>query len=300
MKNFTWRYCIFIFAASWLLQGIGIYRVAGNVDNPAITPWLVAAMFTPALGVLALMWVSKPARAQVLGRVNLQVFRVAPYAVFIPTLVAFSIITIFSTMNWGHSSFFSFSSGGVHVLAGRWLLGKGEQSWPFFSCNVVGTPVLYSLVGMIFGAGEELGWRGYLQGRLIAQHGLSKGVAVLGLLWSFWHLPLLLAGYNYPQHRYLGAFLFSPILLVAASFLMAWLTLRSRSFWPAALAHGAGDSIQGGLTASIKPIVPELYLYLTELALITAVGLIFWFLLVRGPHFWQRKRDEQVHLAVAR
>ena len=185
MKNSTWRYCIFIFAASWLLQGIGIYRVAGNVDNPAITPWLIAAMFVPALGVLALIWLSKPARAEVQWRVNLRVFAVAPYAVFIPTLVAFSIITIFSTMNWGHSSLFSFSGGGVHVLAGRWLLGKGEQGWPLFSCNIVGTAVLYSLVGMIFGAGEELGWRGYLQRRLIAQYGLSTGVAILGLLWSF-------------------------------------------------------------------------------------------------------------------
>jgi membrane protease YdiL (CAAX protease family) len=204
-----------------LLQGIGIYRVAGNVDSPAITPFLIAAMFRPALGVLALMWVSKPVRAEVLWRVNLRVFTVTPYAVLIPTLVAFSVIAIFSTMNWGHSSFFSFSSGGVHVQSGRWLLGKGEQSWPFFSCNIVGTAVLYSLVGMIFGGGEELGWRGYLQGRLIAQYGLSKGVTILGLLWSFWHLPLLLAGYNYPEHRYLGAFLFSPILLVASSFFMA-------------------------------------------------------------------------------
>ena len=119
------------------------------------------------------------------------------------------------------------------------------------------------------------------------------------MFWSFWHLPLL-AGYNSREHRYLGAFLFSPALLVAASFFMAWLILRSRSFWPAALAHGAGNSIQGGLTASIKPTVPMSYLYLTDLAVITAVGLIFWFLLRSGPHFTQTKRDKQVHLTVAR
>src|SRR5215469_8168341 len=80
-------------------------------------------------------------------------------------------------------------------------------------------------------------------------------------------LPLLLAGYNYPENRYLGAFLFSPILLVAESFFMAWLTLRTRSFWPAALAHGAGDSIQGGLSSSIKTTLPGLYMHLTELTL---------------------------------
>jgi len=85
-------------------------------------------------------------------------------------------------------------------------------------------------------------------------------------------LPLLLAGYNYPENRYLGAFLFSPILLVAESFFMAWLTLRTRSFWPAALAHGAGDSIQGGLSSSIKTTLPGLYMHLTELTLFCVVG----------------------------
>src|SRR5262249_31088166 len=107
------------------------------------------------------------------------------------------------------------------------------------------------------------------------------GLVVLGLLWSFWHLPLLLAGFNYPENRYLGAFVLSPLLLISASFFLAWLTLRARSFWPAALAHGAGDSIQGAVTTSIKANKPGLYVYLTELALIAIVGLISYLLLVR-------------------
>ena len=104
------------------------------------------------------------------------------------------------------------------------------------------------------------------------------------MLWSFWHLPVLLAGYNYPENRYLGAFIFSPILLVAASFFMAWLTLRTRSFWPAALVHSAGDSIAGGLTASIKTTLPGLYIYLTELTIIFAVGVACFLLVARGTN----------------
>src|SRR5208283_5265147 len=88
-------------------------------------------------------------------------------------------------------------------------------------------------------------------------------------------------GYNYPENPVLGALLLSPILLVAASFFMAWLTLRTRSFWPAALVHGAGDSIQGGLTSSIKTTLPGIYMYLTELTLIVVVGVVFYMLLVR-------------------
>src|SRR5262249_5551921 len=125
-------------------------------------------------------------------------------------------------------------------------------------------------------------WRGYLQGQLTARFGLFNGLVILGLLWSFWHLPLLLAGFNYPENPYLGAFVLSPLLLIGASFFLAWLTLLARSFWPAALAHGAGDSIQGGVTTSIQSNKPGMYVYLTELALIVIVGLISYLLLVRG------------------
>jgi membrane protease YdiL (CAAX protease family) len=123
---------------------------------------------------------------------------------------------------------------------------------------------------------------------LIKRFGLSKGITALGLLWSFWHLPLLLAGYNYPENPVFGGFVLSPILLVAASFVLAWLTLRTRSFWPAALVHGAGDSIQGGLTSSIKTTRPGLYIYLTELMLIVVVGVIFYILLIRRDNLTKR------------
>jgi membrane protease YdiL (CAAX protease family) len=281
-------YCVGIFAASWTLQIAGLYAVGGNVENTAINPWLAAAMFTPALGVLVLMGFCKAVRKDVLWKPTWRALAVAPYAVFIPTLVAFGIVATFVLTGWGHSSFFAFSPNGVGVIGGPWLLGRGQQDWPIFIWNVVATGVVYSLISMFFGAGEELGWRGYLQGQLTERFGLLNGLVLLGLLWSFWHLPLLLAGFNYPENRYLGAFVLSPLLLISASFFLAWLTLRARSFWPAALAHGAGDSIQGGVTTSIQSNKPGLYVYLTELTLIAIVGLIFYLLLVRTTKMTNR------------
>ena len=281
-------YCIGIFAVSWALQLAGIHSVHGNVENNAIAPWLIVAMMTPALGVLILMTFYKPAREDVLWKANWRTLAFASYAVVIPTLVAFGEIVVFGWMVWGRSAWFEFSAAGVQVFGGRWLLGREAQTWPTFICNIAVTATAYSLVALIFAVGEELGWRGYLQGWLIHRLGMSKGIICLGLLWSFWHLPLLLAGYKYPENRYLGAFIFSPILLVAASFFMASLTLRTRSFWPAALAHGAGDSIQGGLTSSIKTTLPGLNIYLTELTLIVVVGAMFYILLVRGDNLATR------------
>jgi uncharacterized protein len=291
-QHITIVYCIGIFVASWVSQLAGIHAVRGDLENGAITAWLLVAMMTPAVGVLLLMACSRPVRQQVLWKANWRTFAFAPYCVLIPTLVSFGVIAVFSWVGWGRSAWFEFSPAGVQVLAGRWVLGRGAQSWPLFFCNIAITATAYSLVAMIFGAGEELGWRGYLQGRLIECFGLSRGIIVLGLLWSFWHLPLLLAGYNYPQDPVLGAFVLSPLLLVAASFFMAWLTLRAQSFWPAALAHGAGDSIQGGLMSSIRTSLPGLYVYLTELTFIITIGVIFFILLTGGfPSKLRRAMD---------
>jgi membrane protease YdiL (CAAX protease family) len=178
-QRMTLIYCIGIFAASWSLQLAGIHSVHGHLEDASITPWLVTAMFTPALGVLLLMAFSKAARENVLWRLNWRALAFAPYCILIPTLVAFAEIAIFTWRGWGRSAWFAFSSAGVQVSGGRWLLGRGEQNWPLFISNIVLTATVYSLVGMVFGAGEELGWRGYLQQQLIQRFGLSKGITAL-------------------------------------------------------------------------------------------------------------------------
>ena len=38
--------------------------------------------------------------------------------------------------------------------------------------------------------GEELGWRGFLLGRLITRRGLVQAGGLLGAIWSAWHIPL--------------------------------------------------------------------------------------------------------------
>jgi len=63
-QHMTIVYCIGIFVASWVLQLGGIRAVRGDLENGAITPWLIVAMITPALGVLLLMAFYRPVREQ--------------------------------------------------------------------------------------------------------------------------------------------------------------------------------------------------------------------------------------------
>src|SRR5690606_23069025 len=123
------------------------------------------------------------------------------------------------------------------------------QPWPAFIANVALTGMWFALFNATVAVGEEFGWRGFLQGHLIARMGTTDGIVLLGFIWSMWHLPSLLAGYNFPEYPLLGATVLFPVQLIAASFFLGWLTLRAGSFWPAAIAHGATNSIQEGVTA---------------------------------------------------
>jgi len=120
---------------------------------------------------------------------------------------------------------------------------------------------------------------------MIDNFGIIGGVALLGLVWAYWHLPANLAGYNYPHAPVLGGLVLFPALLVADSFVMAWLTIRAKSFWPAVLMHGSGNGIQEGILSQIVLIegVSPLRNDLTVIAVTWLLGVACASALCRSP-----------------
>ncbi|MFC6924648.1 CPBP family intramembrane glutamic endopeptidase [Microbulbifer taiwanensis] len=127
--------------------------------------------------------------------------------------------------------------------------------------------------------GEEFAWRGFLQGQLIRQLGVLPGIFLIAAIWWAWHLPGLLFGYNFPDYPYFGAFVLFPLQMIGASLFLGWLTIKSGSFWPAALAHGAVNSVQQGLIDNLQLDVSQLYADLLRTGLILVVGVVCWLLL---------------------
>jgi membrane protease YdiL (CAAX protease family) len=84
--------------------------------------------------------------------------------------------------------------------------------------------------------GEEVGWRGFMNPRLISLFG-RPGLLIGGAIWAVWHLPLILVGHNYPHHPWLGLALWIPIC-IALNILLAAAFRAGRSIFPAALSHG--------------------------------------------------------------
>lgn len=111
---------------------------------------------------------------------------------------------------------------------------------------LLATPILW---------GEEFGWRGYLQPRLLAGRPLAASVAT-GLIWGAWHYPIVLMGYERYSSPLLGLLLF-PVLTVLLSIIFGWLFRRSGSIWAPSLAHAATNVIGGNLSVLLFFGVPK-------------------------------------------
>lgn len=93
------------------------------------------------------------------------------------------------------------------------------------------------IIGTIPAFGEEFGWRGYLLMRLLPL-GRLRAMVLTGAIWGVWHAPIILQGYNYPDHPMLGVPLMITFCLLLG-IILGWLRLASGSVFPAAVAHAS-------------------------------------------------------------
>ncbi len=154
--------------------------------------------------------------------------------------------------------------GGVPLTVGFWV-------------NLV-------LISILTGAtGEEPGWRGFALPRLLERFSPLGAGLLLGVLWSFWHLPLwFTTGYS-------GTTLLSYILafnvgVISLGLVMVWIYLRTPdSLVPMFLAHftfNFGIELAGPAGLGLGASLP-LMSWLAGLLLLTVV--IIWMLRGLNP-----------------
>jgi membrane protease YdiL (CAAX protease family) len=84
---------------------------------------------------------------------------------------------------------------------------------------------------------EEIIFRGLLQKRFIQRYGLYRGIFFVGIVWAAFHF---FSDFSFTRAtdlmvlEHLGTRLF---MCETLSFVLGWLTLRSKSVFPAAVAH---------------------------------------------------------------
>ena len=98
-------------------------------------------------------------------------------------------------------------------------------------------------INAVAGFGEELGWRGFLQKEL-AFLGFWRSSLLIGLVWGFWHAPLILQGHNYPQHPVAGVLMMT-LLCVLLAPIFGYVRVKARSVIAAAIIHGTFNATYG-------------------------------------------------------
>jgi membrane protease YdiL (CAAX protease family) len=98
-------------------------------------------------------------------------------------------------------------------------------------------------VNAVAAFGEELGWRGLLLNEF-EPLGFWRSSALIGLIWGFWHAPLILHGHNYPEHPWTGVFVMTA-MTVLLSPILAYLTIRANSVLAPAIFHGTLNATAG-------------------------------------------------------
>lgn len=184
----------------------------------------------------------------------------------------------------------------VSLLFGDWvgLAGLLRQLPPQIPLDSLPPPaVLLGLIllqALVAGAtlnllaalGEELMWRGYLWEQ-VRGRGLWRAAWLIGGVWGVWHAPLILQGYNYPQHPLLGVLGMTLFTLLLSPW-MLYLRERGGSVWVAALFHGTLNAV-GTLGHLLVERTSDLLvgmLGLAGFALLLAANLGLYVLLRRG------------------
>lgn len=275
--------------------GAQIVAIRAGLRDGGMT-WLGLTMWAPAVAVACAGPISRARVWSALKRPALRFIAPALLLGFAPRLIATSVLAL---TGWGvwDAEHFQLAADGRSVEAIRGvgvMLGSGPQSFPFFALNILLSITLAAFViAFVGGIGEEIGWRGLLQPALAQRLGATRGTIVVGLIWAYWHLPANLYGYNDGEHPVLSAVVLFPLAVVAMSFGFAWITRRSGSVWPAAVAHGANNVLGGAFL-----LKPTSWLATVALELL-GMGMVCLFVAWRIRKSAKSEPDARRHLAAA-
>ncbi len=160
--------------------------------------------------------------------------------------------------------------------------------WEFRILNENGLwevgPLSFMLVGLVLGALEEVGWRGYGQEALQRQLPVVVAGLIIGVFWAAWHLPLFFIEGTYQHNLGWGtpAFWSYHISIFVSSPLYGWLyNAVGRAVFAPLLFHGVGN-----LAQELVPSVSSTTSIAVHVGLTLAVTVFSW--------HWMKHKSSQI------
>ena len=218
------RYFVITFLWSWFFWGIIIFAgQRSSQDNMFLEPYItmlimIVGAFGPAIGAFVSLRTIDGKGA--VGK-------------FLKSFVSFNFgwkvwLSIFLVL------------GGTSVIA--WLIPElfGGERLPAYPPSAYVLPIYLLMMIFLGGGQEEIGWRGYISPFLEKRFGLVFGALILGIVWTFWHLPLwFMPGSNQLYMNFFGFMLLS----IGYTYFFSWIIEASGNRLMSGLvAHGVANT----------------------------------------------------------
>jgi membrane protease YdiL (CAAX protease family) len=260
----------FSFGISWI-AGLIIYLTGGLTHSPQIAPGISLAivlmatvyMWAPALGNIFTRLITREGWKEMGLRPNFKTgWRYWLAGWFLPVLMTLPGAAVFFVI---FPQYFDASLPYLRQLMAASPSSMSSMSpWTLLIIQAAQGVLIAPILNAIATFGEEFGWRAYLLPKLMPLGG-RKAMLLIGLIWGIWHWPVIFMGYEYgfvyPGYPWAGPLLFIWVAFGLGIFL-AWLTLRSKSIWPAVIGHGAINGIAGiaifAMTGQPNPLLGPL------------------------------------------
>ncbi len=226
---------------AWVIWEI-VIRLGISVSSPLFQIAGFPAAFAPAVAAFVVRkWITREGFTDAGLRLNLRKWPYYLVAWLLPLLVVGCIVVLSPPLGLGRPDF-TLVRGLKYLMPARVAAHAASPTLvrllPLLITAILAVPIFF---------GEEFGWRGYLQLRLIPERPVWSAVTT-GLIWSAWHLPVNLRGYAFPDHPLVGALLVFSVAAIFLSIIFGWLFFQTGSIWSSCLAHSAMNVIGASLT----------------------------------------------------
>jgi hypothetical protein len=258
-------FVLLAYGLAWVWSGFWLLPYLGTLLTQSTTPTdmverlgpaaTLGTMLTPMIAALIMrIFVSKEGVKGSLGLLRSPKYYLA--ALIVPAVFVSAVILIVQALGLGEF---------------RW----SEANWfVYLMLLVIALPVT------LFTFGEEYGWRGYLLPRLLPL-GEIRASVLLGVIWGVWHLPLILAGLNYPGVNVWMDIIVFTFVTVALSFTYTWFYVASSgSVLVAAVFHASTNQFSDTFwvppfLSGTNPFAPSLVSAVLIMALVVVVYRLF-------------------------
>jgi membrane protease YdiL (CAAX protease family) len=265
-------YVLFAYGIAWL--GLAVVMksgIAGSLITDAVLAQVILVgvyMGAPAIANVLTRLITREGWKDMLLRPKLR--RGWPYYLLCWVLPPLCIVL-------GAAVFFAlFPQNYDATLSGvlRALGAVAGDPWVAIISQTLLAVLIAPLTNVITCLGEELGWRAYLQPKLMPLGG-RKAILLTGVIWGVWHWPLIAMGHNYglsyPGAPWLGMLVMIWFTVVFGT-LLGWATLRAGSVWPAVIGHAVLNEMSAVVLLFVQG-QPNLLLGPAVVGLIGSVGL---------------------------